>query len=106
MARIVYVQADGTRHAVEVACGRSLMEGAVKNGVPGILAECGGSCSCGTCRVFIEAAWQDRTGKRSSLEEATLDLQENDPPNIRLSCQIQIGPELDGMVVHMPKSQV
>jgi 2Fe-2S ferredoxin len=105
MARIVYVEAGGTEHVVEMEPGRSLMEGAVKNGVPGILAECGGSCSCGTCRVYVDAAWQKRTGSPSALEEATLDLQDSDPPGCRLSCQIQIQPELDGLVVHLPKSQ-
>lgn len=105
MVTILYVQADGTQHVVEVEPGNSLMESAVRNGIPGILAECGGSCSCGTCRVFIDAAWQSRVGGPSALEEATLDLQESDPPGCRLSCQIRIQPEFDGLVVHLPKSQ-
>ncbi len=105
MARITYVEASGTEHVVEVAAGLSLMEGATRNGVPGILADCGGSCSCGTCRVFVDAAWRAIIGTPDDMEEAMLELHDDAPEGQRLSCQIPVTEALDGLVVHMPKSQ-
>jgi 2Fe-2S ferredoxin len=78
------------------------MQGAVTNGVPGIAAICGGACSCATCHVYIDEAWQSRTGARNDLEESMLEMADDLKPNSRLACQIKITAELDGLVVHIP----
>lgn len=106
MARITYIEADGTEHVVEVEPGLSVMKGAVLNGVPGILADCGGSASCGTCRVYVDEAWRGRTGEASDDEDAMLVLNvSDDRPGQRLSCQIEVTEELDGLIVRMPERQ-
>ena len=81
------------------------MEGAKKNGVPGIDADCGGGCSCGTCHVYVDPAWQTRVGTRTPIEVATMEFSENVAANSRLSCQIKVTDQLDGLVVRIPASQ-
>ncbi|CAN7582760.1 2Fe-2S iron-sulfur cluster-binding protein [Phenylobacterium sp. LjRoot219] len=105
MVRITYVEADGCEHTVEVKLGLSLMQGAVWNSVPGIVAECGGNCACGTCRVYVEEPWRDVTGQAADMEEATMEAREDPHPGKRLSCQIKVTEDLDGLVVRMPPSQ-
>jgi 2Fe-2S ferredoxin len=105
MAKITYIEASGKEHAIDVADGMSVMEGAVKNGIPGIDADCGGACACATCHVYVDPAWAEKTGKPSSMEESMLDFANDVEPNSRLSCQIKVTPELDGLIVRMPKSQ-
>lgn len=105
MVKITYVAADGAEHVVDVQPGLSLMQGAVRNGVSGIVAECGGNCACGTCRVYVEEPWRAATGQASDMEEATMDVREDPSPGKRLSCQIKVTEVLDGMVVRMPPSQ-
>jgi 2Fe-2S ferredoxin len=105
MPKITYIEFNGTEHVVEVPSGRSVMEGAKKNNVPGIDADCGGGCSCATCHVFVDPAWQERVGAQNPIEEATLEFAENVEPNSRLACQIKVAEELDGLVVRMPESQ-
>jgi len=105
MAKITYVEFNGTEHIVDVEPGLSVMEGAVRNGIPGIDADCGGACSCATCHVYVDPAWQERTGTRNDLEQAMLEFAENVEPNSRLSCQIKVTEALDGLVVRMPESQ-
>lgn len=105
MARITFIEADGRRHVVDAEHGRSLMEAGKKNGVDGILADCGGNCACGTCRIYVDEAWQPRLGERSELEEATLEIREAPGPDERLSCQITVSEELDGLVVRLPERQ-
>jgi ferredoxin, 2Fe-2S len=105
MIRVTYVEASGTQHTVEIAPGLSLMEGAVTNNVPGILADCGGACACGTCRVYVESAWRDKIGEPSDMEEAMLELYGDPTTGKRLACQIKIREALDGLVVRMPASQ-
>jgi 2Fe-2S ferredoxin len=105
MAKITYVTFDGARHEVEVEAGLSVMLGARRNGVPGIDADCGGSCSCATCHVYVDPAWQAAVGGRHDLEEATLEFADAVEANSRLSCQIKVTPALDGLVVRMPQSQ-
>lgn len=90
---------------MEVLEGLSVMEGAVKNGVPGIDAECGGACSCATCHVFVDPAWVHKTGERSPTEEAMLDFADGVAPNSRLSCQVRVTDALDGLVVRLPECQ-
>jgi 3-phenylpropionate/trans-cinnamate dioxygenase ferredoxin reductase subunit len=101
-ARVTYIQADGSQRAVDVQVGLSMMEGSVRNNLPGILAECGGTCSCGTCHVHVAGEWLERLPEPYPEEEELLEFMEGRQPNSRLSCQIQLTEELDGIVVHVP----
>ena len=105
MAKITYIEHDGTEHVVDVKNGLSVMEGAVKNNIPGIDADCGGACACATCHVYVDEAWRAKTGEKSAMEESMLDFAENVEENSRLSCQIKVSDELDGLTVRMPESQ-
>ena len=105
MAKISYIEFDGTEHVIDVKNGLSVMEGAVKNNIPGIDADCGGACACATCHVYVDQAWLDKTGSQSAMEESMLDFAENVEDNSRLSCQIKVSDELDGLTVKMPQSQ-
>jgi 2Fe-2S ferredoxin len=105
MAKITYIQFDGTENVVDVKTGLSIMEGAVKNNVPGIDADCGGACACATCHCYVDEAWLDKTGEKSAMEESMLDFAANVEPNSRLSCQIKVSDELDGLIVRLPESQ-
>jgi len=105
MAKITYIEHDGTEHVVDVKTGLTVMEGAVKNNVPGIDADCGGACACATCHVYVDEAWKDKTGETSAMEESMLDFAENVQPNSRLSCQIELTAALDGLVADLPPKQ-
>jgi ferredoxin, 2Fe-2S len=105
MAKITYIEHDGTEHVVDVKPGQSVMEGAVKHNIPGIDADCGGACACATCHVYVDPAWLGKTGEKSSMEESMLDFAEAVEDNSRLSCQIKVSDDLDGLVVRMPESQ-
>lgn len=105
MAKIVFVEHDGTEHAVEAKDGASVMLAAVNNGVPGIDADCGGACSCATCHVYVNEEWLAKVGEVTPIEEAMLSLSSDRKENSRLSCQIEVSDELDGLVVHTPEFQ-
>ncbi|MBV9992951.1 MAG: 2Fe-2S iron-sulfur cluster binding domain-containing protein [Alphaproteobacteria bacterium] len=105
MPKIKYVEHNGKEHEVEVPTGWSVMEGAVKNLIPGIDADCGGACACATCHVYVDQAWLGKLDPKSDMEETMLDFAQELEPNSRLSCQIKVTPELDGLVVRTPKSQ-
>ena len=105
MAKITYVEFDGASRTVEVKNGLSVMEGAVKNNVPGIDADCGGACACATCHVYVDEAWTDKVGPPSAMEESMLDFAEGVKPNSRLSCQIKVSDSLEGLSVTTPESQ-
>jgi 2Fe-2S ferredoxin len=105
MAKITYIHFDGTETVLDVKPGLTVMDGAVKDHVRGIDAECGGACSCATCHVFVDEAWMEKTGERTDTEKALFDFTGTARLNSRLSCQIQVTQELDGLVVRMPKSQ-
>jgi ferredoxin, 2Fe-2S len=105
MAKITYIEFNGAEHVVDVKTGLSVMEGAVKNNIPGIDADCGGACACATCHVYVDEAWREKTGSKSAMEESMLDFAENVEDNSRLSCQIKVSDELDGLIVRMPQSQ-
>ena len=105
MPQITFVAADGTRRTVEAETGSTVMEAAIRNAVPGIEAECGGACACATCHVYVDEAWTDKTGKASAMEEDMLDFAFDVRPTSRLSCQIKVKPELDGLVVNTPAKQ-
>ncbi len=106
MAKITYIEFNGTPHEVEVPTGLSVMEGAIDNNISGIEAECGGACSCATFLVYVDHDWLAATGSPENLEkdmlECAMDLQDNS----RLSCQIEVSDELDGLVVRMPELQI
>ncbi len=107
MAKITYIEHNGTRHVVEVASGKTVMEGARDNGVPGIEADCGGACACSTCHVYIDEAWVGKVPQKDAMEEDMLDFAwEPDPVRSRLTCQIKVTDELDGLVVHLPEKQI
>jgi ferredoxin, 2Fe-2S len=105
LARITYIGADGVEHVIEADTGQSLMQAAAGHGVPGIVAECGGNCACGTCRIYIDAAWRERVGPASDIEAATMEGREDATPGRRLSCQIKVTEQLDGLIVGIPESQ-
>ena len=105
MPKITYIEASGKEHVVDAPVGQTVMEAAVKHAVPGIDADCGGACACATCHVYVDEAWREKTGEPSSMEMSMLDFAEGVEENSRLSCQIKVTPELDGLVVRMPKSQ-
>jgi 2Fe-2S ferredoxin len=105
MAKITYIEHSGKEHIVDVDSGLSVMEGAVRNLIPGIDADCGGACACATCHVYIDAAWADKTGARETMEDSMLDFADGVQDNSRLSCQIKVSDELDGLVVRMPSVQ-
>ena len=99
MAKITYIEDDGTEHAIDVENGMTVMEGAIQNSIPGIDADCGGACACATCHVYVDEAWMEKTGKPESMEEDMLDFAFDVRDNSRLSCQIKVTDELDGLIV-------
>ena len=105
MPTITYIEFNGTSHSIEVENGLSVMEGAVNNNVPGIDADCGGACACATCHVYVDDAWREKTGTASAMEESMLDFAQNVEPNSRLSCQIRVTDDLDGLIVRLPEDQ-
>ena len=105
MAKITYIAFDGTRYDVEAQNGSTVMENAVRNAVPGIEAECGGACACATCHVYVDEAWAGAVGSPEAMEEDMLDFAYEVQPTSRLSCQIKMRPELDGLVVRIPERQ-
>ena len=105
MVQITYVEHDGTEHLVETETGGSLMQAAIDNLVPGIDADCGGECSCATCHVMIEKSWVEKVGAPGDMEESMLDLNPERQENSRLSCQVMLSDELDGLSVTMPEFQ-
>jgi 2Fe-2S ferredoxin len=105
MVKVTYIENNGTVHSVDGEPGQTVMETAIKHAVPGIVAECGGACSCATCHVYVDEAWKEKTGSPSPMEEDMLDFAFDVRPNSRLSCQIRLKPELDGLVVSIPEHQ-
>jgi 2Fe-2S ferredoxin len=105
LAKITYIEHDGKEHVAEVKNGLSVMEGAIRNNIPGIDADCGGACACATCHVYVDDAWLEKTGGASAMEESMLDFAEEVKPTSRLSCQIKVSDALDGLIVRMPESQ-
>ena len=105
MGQVTYVEYDGTAHDVRVDDGISIMEGAVRNGIPGIDADCGGQCACATCHVHVAPEWQALVGTAGEMEDELLNLAPERDEHSRLSCQIVMSPGLDGLVVRMPESQ-
>ncbi len=105
MPTIHYIDPTGKKHTVEAESGQTLMEVAIKALVPGIVAECTGACSCATCHVYVEEEWRVKTGEASGMEEDMLDFAVDVQDNSRLSCQITLTDEMDGMTVRVPERQ-
>jgi ferredoxin, 2Fe-2S len=105
MIKINFIDPDGTSRIVEAELGATVMETAIKNGVPGIEAECGGACACATCHVYVDEHWRAKTGEASPMEQDMLDFGFDVRPESRLSCQIKVSEDLDGLVVRTPTRQ-
>ena len=106
MSKITYIEHGGKSHTIEVANGLSVMEGAVQNNIPGIDADCGGSMACATCHVYVKEEWFNKLPKKEDGEEDMLDMAFEPKKNSRLSCQLMISDQLDGLVVNLPEKQV
>ena len=106
MPKITYIEHDGKSHEIEVANGLSVMEGAVQNNIPGIDADCGGSMACATCHVYVKEEWFNKLPKKEDGEEDMLDMAFEPKKNSRLSCQLMVSDQLDGLVVNLPEKQV
>lgn len=106
MTSVTYIQHDGTHHTVQVATGTSVMQGAIDNMIDGIVGECGGGMACATCHCFVDEAWLDRVGSASQAEQEMLEFSAVEATAAsRLSCQITISDDLDGLVVYLPEAQ-
>ena len=105
MAKITYIANDGTKFDVDAPNGSTVMENAIKNAVPGIEAECGGACACATCHVYVDDAWTGVVGSPEAMEEDMLDFAYDVRASSRLSCQIKVTDELDGLIVQVPERQ-
>ena len=106
MPKITYIEHDGKTHTIEVASGLSVMEGAVQNNIPGIDADCGGSMACATCHVYVKDDWFDKIPLKEDGEEDMLDMAFEPKKNSRLSCQLMVSDQIDGLVVNLPEKQV
>ena len=105
MPKITYIEYNGKSHQIDVANGLTVMEGAVQNNIPGIDADCGGSMACATCHVYVKEDWFDKINKKNEGEDDMLDQAYEPKKNSRLSCQIIVSDDLDGLVVDMPEKQ-
>lgn len=104
MNKVIFVEHDGSQHIVEAAIGESLMQCAQNHRVPGVLGDCGGCCSCGTCHGYIDPAWRQAVGEQSEDERLLLDGADHAQLSSRLICQIRMSPALDGLIVRLPPS--
>ena len=105
MPKITYIEHNGKKHTIDVANGLSIMEGAVQNNIPGIDADCGGGMACATCHVYVNEEWFDKLPAKEDGEEDMLDMAFEPKQNSRLSCQLIVSDELDGLVVNIPSKQ-
>tara|TARA_B100002051_G_C16333328_1_gene438001 strand:- start:248 stop:568 length:321 start_codon:yes stop_codon:yes gene_type:complete len=105
MTKIIYIEHNGTSHQIDVANGLTVMEGAVQNNIPGIDADCGGSMACATCHVYVKEDWYNKLPKKENGEEDMIDMAYEPNKFSRLSCQITVSNEIDGLVVQLPKKQ-
>jgi ferredoxin, 2Fe-2S len=106
MVTLIFKQPDGTQQSVQAPEGLSIMEVAIKHNINGIEADCGGGCSCATCHVYIDNAYQEKTGTASPAEEDMLDFAFDVRPQSRLSCQVRITSDMDNIVIQIPDTQV
>jgi 2Fe-2S ferredoxin len=105
MPRIIFIEPDGTRREVQATVGLSVMETALQHGIRGIVATCGGACACSTCHGYVDEAWFPRLDEPDELELGTLQQAPDVRPNSRLTCQVSVTPELDGLTIRVPARQ-
>ena len=105
MTKIIYIEHNGKSHTVEVAKGLTVMEGAVKNNISGIDADCGGGMACATCHVYVKEEWFNKINKKSEGEDDMLDQAYEPNKYSRLSCQISVTDDIDGLIVNLPEKQ-
>ena len=105
MPKITYIDAQGERYEVAAENGTTVMENAIKEGVPGIEAECGGACACATCHVYVDDSFMPVVGEPEAMEEDMLDFAFEVRPTSRLSCQIRVSDALEGLTVTVPERQ-
>jgi 2Fe-2S ferredoxin len=105
MPKITFIEHSGLEHQVEAQIGQSVMQAATGNMVPGIIADCGGNCSCATCHVYVDEQWRAHVPAPSKEEREMIECALHVQENSRLSCQIHVTPELDGLIVRLPESQ-
>jgi 2Fe-2S ferredoxin len=105
MPKVIYITTDGIHHEVQVENGYSVMEGAINNNIEGIVAECGGACACATCHSYIDEAWLGKLPPMDDMEDSMLDAAYERRPNSRLTCQIEMNPGLDGLIVHVAENE-
>jgi len=105
MIKVNFIDHHKQISAVEAELGTTLMQAAVDNGIPGVIAECGGFCSCATCICYVDAEWVEHLNPASDMEHAMLESAAEEKPNCRLSCQITLTKNMDGLTVHLPESQ-
>ena len=107
MAKIKYIEFDGKEHEIEVSNGLTVMEGAIKNKIPGIDADCGGACACSTCHVYVDNDWVDKLPQKEDMESDMLEFAFSpDDKTSRLTCQITVTDDLEGLIVRMPEKQI
>lgn len=107
MVKVTYISSDGTQTSIDAEVGSNVMQAALANDVEGIVGECGGSMMCATCHCYVDEDWAEKTGDRHDGEDDMLDCAADDVrPSSRLSCQIKLTEDLDGLVVHLPQDQV
>ena len=105
MPKITYITSDGKTHEVDVDNGLTVMEGAVQNDIPGIDADCGGGMACATCHVYVKEDWFNKIPKKEDGEEDMIDIAFEPKKNSRLSCQLTVSDELNGLIVNIPSKQ-
>ena len=106
MAKITYIEQSGKKRTVEVENGLTIMEGAIQNNIPGIDADCGGAMACATCHVYVKEDWLNKINSKSEGEDDMLDQAFEPKSNSRLSCQLVVSDQLDGLIVNLPEKQV
>ncbi|MDG2107844.1 MAG: 2Fe-2S iron-sulfur cluster-binding protein [Woeseiaceae bacterium] len=105
MPKIIYVTQDAVRHEIDVENGYSVMEGAINNNINGIVAECGGACACATCHSYVDESWVEKLNEMDDMEDSMLDMAFDRKENSRLTCQIEVSDELDGLVVYVAENE-
>ncbi|MDJ0905867.1 MAG: 2Fe-2S iron-sulfur cluster-binding protein [Woeseiaceae bacterium] len=105
MPKVIFIESNGTRHEVEVESGYSVMEAAINNDIDGIVAECGGACACATCHSYVDEAWLDSMPPMDDMEDSMLDAAFERKDNSRLTCQIEVKDEFDGLVIHVADNE-
>ena len=105
MPKIIFIMPDGTRNETDVQNGYSVMEAAINNNIEGIVAECGGACACATCHSYVDEAWLDKIPPMDDMEDSMLDAAYERQDNSRLTCQIEVNDDLDGLIIHVADNE-